>query len=163
MDALYEWKGSGLYPDANRTLRFSYGQIKGYSPSDAVWYQPFTTLKGVIDKNTGVEPFDVPEGLSELYNSKNFGMWKDDELNDVPVAFTHLCDLTGGSSGSPVMNARGELIGVVFDGNYEAMISDWQFDYQLQRAISVDIRYVLFITEKFGNAGFILDEMGVKH
>jgi len=84
-------------------------------------------------------------------------------LKDVPVAFTHICDITGGNSGSPVMNAKGEIIGIAFDGNYEAMISDWQFDYDLQRTISVDIHYVLFITEKFGKAGFILDEMGVKH
>lgn len=88
-------------------------------------------------------------------------MWADPELNDVPVAFTHQCDITGGNSGSPVMNAKGEIIGVAFDGNYEAMIGDWQYDFDLQRTISVDIRYCLFITEKFGKAGFILEEMGI--
>lgn len=163
IDGLFEWKGTGMYPDANRTLRFTSGNIKGYSPADGVWYLPFTTLKGVIQKNTGEEPFNVPDKLTELYNKKDYGRWEDPNLKDVPVAFTHQCDITGGNSGSPVMNAKGELIGLAFDGNYEAMISDWQYDFDLQRVISVDIRYVLFITEKFSNAGFILNEMGVSH
>ncbi|MEE4260595.1 MAG: S46 family peptidase, partial [Bacteroidales bacterium] len=162
IDALYEWKGSNMYPDANSTMRFTAGPVKGYSPTDAVWYMPFTTLNGVVQKNNGVVPFDAPAGLIELANKKDYGNWVDPELNDVPVAFLHQCDITGGNSGSPVMNAKGELIGVAFDGNYEAMISDWQYDYELQRTISVDIRYVMFVTEKFANAGFILDEMGVK-
>lgn len=161
IDALFEWKGSSMYPDANGTMRFTSGSVKGYSPEDAVWYRPFTSLKGVVDKDTGEEPFDVDEGLKTLYQSKDFGKWADPELNDVPVAFTHQCDITGGNSGSPVMNARGEIIGVAFDGNYEAMIGDWQYDYDLQRTISVDIRYCLFITQKFGKANFILEEMGV--
>ncbi len=163
IDAIYEWKGSTLYPDANGTMRFTSGPVKGYMPEDAVWYYPFTTLKGVIAKNTGVEPFNAPQGLIDLYNKKDYGKWTDPELKDVPVAFLSQCDITGGNSGSPVMNAKGNLIGVAFDGNYEAMISDWQYDIDLQRTISVDIRYVLFITEKFGHAGFILDEMGVSH
>ncbi|PLW96339.1 MAG: hypothetical protein C0591_08920 [Marinilabiliales bacterium] len=161
IDALYEWQGSNMYPDANSTMRFTAGPVKGYSPTDAVWYKPFTTLNGVVQKNTGIEPFDAPAKLLELAYEKDYGNWVDPELNDVPVAFLHQCDITGGNSGSPVMNAKGELIGVAFDGNYEAMISDWQYDYELQRTISVDIRYVMFITEKFANAGFILDEMGV--
>ncbi len=163
MNAIYEWKGTGLYPDANGTIRFTCGPVKGYKPADAVCYSPFTTLKGVIEKNTGVEPFDAPAGLVELSNKNDFGQWMNPELKDVPVAFTHICDITGGNSGSPVMNAKGEIIGIAFDGNYEAMIGDWKFDYDLQRTISVDIHYVLFVTEKFGKAGFILDEMGVKH
>ena len=161
IDALYEWKGSNMYPDANSTMRFTAGPVKGYSPTDAVWYKPFTTLKVLFKKIPGVEPFDAPAKLIELANKKDYGNWVDPELNDVPVAFLHQCDITGGNSGSPVMNAKGELIGVAFDGNYEAMISDWQYDYELQRTISVDIRYVMFVTEKFANAGFILDEMGV--
>jgi Peptidase S46 len=162
MDALYEWKGTTMYSDANSTIRFTWGPIKGYKPADAVWYYPFTSLQGVVDKNTGVEPFDAPEGLMALEEKKDFSRWKDPGLNDVPVAFLNQCDITGGNSGSPVMNANGEIIGIAFDGNYEAMISDWKYDYALQRCISVDIRYVLFVTEKFGNASFLLDEMGVK-
>jgi hypothetical protein len=163
IDALYEWKGSNLYPDANGTMRFTYGPVKGYMPEDAVWYYPFTTLRGVINKEKNEDPFDVPDRLVELYNNKDWGNYVDPELEQVPVAFTHMGDITGGNSGSPIMNANGEIIGIAFDGNYESMISDWQYDADLQRVISVDIRYVLFITDKFGNGGFILDEMGVMH
>jgi hypothetical protein len=162
LDALYAWKGKTMYPDANGTIRFTSGRIKGYKPRNAVWYDPFTSLQGVVEKNTGVEPFDAPSGLVELSNKKDYGTWMDPVLKDVPVAFLNTCDITGGNSGSPVMNAKGELVGVVFDGNYEAMISDWQYDIELQRAISCDIRYVLYVTQKFSNAGFILDEMQVK-
>ncbi len=163
IDALYAWKGTNLYPDADGTMRFTWGPVKGYRPADAVWYYPFTTLRGVVEKNTGKEPFNAPAGLIDLYKKKDYTRWIDTELQDVPVAFLNQCDITGGNSGSPVLNAKGELIGVVFDGNYEAMISDWQYDYELQRSITADIRYVLFVTEKFGHAGFILDEMGVEH
>ena len=162
IDALYEWKGTTMYPDANSTIRFTWGPVKGYKPRDAVWYYPLTSLRGVLEKNTGEEPFNAPEELTTLEEKRDFGQWSDPELNDIPVAFLNQCDITGGNSGSPVMNAKGEIIGVAFDGNYEAMISDWQYDYDLQRCIAVDIRYVMFITEKFGNAGFLLDEMGVK-
>jgi hypothetical protein len=162
LDALFAWKGTNLYPDANGTIRFTSGRIKGYKPRNAVWYDPFTSLQGVVEKNTGTEPFNAPEGLVKLYKKKDFGNWMDPVLKDVPVAFLNTCDITGGNSGSPVMNAKGELAGVVFDGNYEAMISDWQYDADLQRAISCDIRYVLYITQKFGNAGFLIDEMQAK-
>jgi hypothetical protein len=161
IEALYEWKGGNLYPDANGTMRFTFGLIRGYDPADAVTYHPFTSLKGVIDKNTGKEPFNAPAGLVSLYKNKDFGRWIDPQRKDVPVAFTHMADITGGNSGSPVMNAKGEIIGVVFDGNYEAMISDWQYDYDIQRTISVDIRYVMFILDKFSKADFLLKEMGV--
>jgi hypothetical protein len=162
MDALFEWQGTNMYSDANGTIRFTWGPLKGYKPADAVWYYPFTTLNGVLSKNTGKEPFDAPPALVDLERKKDFGRWSDPDLNDVPVAFLNQCDITGGNSGSPVMNAKGEIVGVAFDGNYEAMISDWQYDYSLQRCIAVDIRYILFVTEKFGNASFILNEMGLK-
>jgi hypothetical protein len=135
--------------------------VAGYKPADAVWYKPFTTLKGVIEKNTGEEPFNMPPALKPLYDNKEFGRWVDPDRGDMTVAFTHICDITGGNSGSPVLNGKGELIGIAFDGNYEAMTSDWQFDGDIQRSISVDIRYVMFITEKLAGADFILKEMGL--
>jgi hypothetical protein len=110
LDALFAWKGKNLYPDANSTIRFTSGRIKGYKPRNAVWYDPFTSLNGVIEKNTGVEPFNAPDGLVEMYNKKDFGNWMDPVLKDVPVAFLNTCDITGGNSGSPVMNAKGELV-----------------------------------------------------
>jgi hypothetical protein len=161
LEGLYEWKGTGLYPDANGTKRITWGKVKGYRPADAVWYYPFTTLEGVVEKNIGEEPFDAPASLVDLYNKKDFGRWANPAMKDVPVAWLNQCDITGGNSGSPVLNAKGEICGVVFDGNYEAMISDWQYDYALQRCIAVDIHYVLFITEKVGKAGFLLDEMEI--
>jgi hypothetical protein len=161
LDGLFEWKGTGMYPDANGTKRFTWGKIKGYRPADAVWYYPFTTLEGVVEKNTGVEPFNAPASLVDLYNKKDFGRWANPAMKDVQVAYLNQCDITGGNSGSPVLNAKGEICGVAFDGNYEAMISDWQYDFALQRCIAVDIHYVLFITEKVGKAGFLLDEMQI--
>ena len=161
LEGLFTWKGTGMYPDANGTKRFTWGKIKGYRPADAVWDYPFTTLTGVIEKNTGIEPFSAPSELVNLYNKKDFGKWENPAMKDVPVAFLNQCDITGGNSGSPVLNAKGEICGLAFDGNYESMISDWQYDYALQRCINVDIHYVLFITEKVGKAGFLLEEMGV--
>jgi hypothetical protein len=161
LSAVYEYKGTGLYPDANGTMRFTYGHIAGYKPADAIQYEPFTTLAGVIAKDTGNEPFDMPRKLKTLYDAKDYGQWAHPDFEDVSVNFTHRCDITGGNSGSAVMNARGELIGLAFDGNYEAMTSDWQYDYDMQRTISVDIRYVLFITEKFAGARHLLTEMGI--
>ncbi len=150
-----------LYPDATGTLRFTYGTVKGYQPRDAVWYLPFTTLSGVIAKNTGEAPFDMPEKLAELKRSDDLGPWTDPELEDVPCCFLMTGDITNGNSGSAVMNRHGELIGLAFDGNYEAMTSDWRFQEAIQRAIVVDIRYVLFVTRKFAGAQRILDEMGM--
>jgi hypothetical protein len=161
INALYAWKGKNLYPDANSTIRFTYGAVRGYSPADAIYYRPFTTLKGVLEKDTGVEPFNAPAKLTELYQKKDFGKWVKPELNDVSVCFLCLGDITGGNSGSAVMNARGELIGLAFDGNYEAMTSDWLYDPEIQRTIAVDVRYVLFITEKFAGADYLLKEMGL--
>jgi hypothetical protein len=162
IDALYAWKGSSLYPDANRTIRFSYGRVEGYQPRDAVYYEPFTFIKGMLEKDTGKEPFNMPEGVKKLYAAKDFGRWTYPGVNDVPIAFTHKVDSTGGNSGSPVINAKGEIVGILFDGNYESMTGDWQYDPAIQRSISVDIRFVMFITEKLAGADDILKEMQVK-
>lgn len=161
LEVLESFKGKALYPDATSTMRFTYGTIKGYQPKDAVWYLPFSTLSGVIAKNTGKEPFNMPAKLKELYLKGDSGRWQDPELNDVPSCFLMTGDITGGNSGSAVMNRNGELIGLAFDGNYEAMTSDWQFQEAIQRTIAVDIRYVMFITEKFAGADWILQEMGL--
>ncbi len=162
IDALYAWKGANLYPDANGTIRFSYGAVEGYPPRDAVYFEPFTTIKGMLEKDTGQEPFNVPEGIKELYAKKDFGRWAHPGMNDVTIAFTHKVDSTGGNSGSPVMNTKSEMVGILFDGNYEAMTCDWQYDSKIQRTISVDIRFVMFVTEKLAKAHAILKELGLE-
>ncbi|MCI0513379.1 S46 family peptidase [candidate division KSB1 bacterium] len=159
---MYEWKKSGLYPDANGTLRFTYGQVQGYQPRDAVTYHWLTTLGGVIEKHTGVEPFNCPEGLIKLYQAQDFGKYALAKSTEVPVNFLANTDITGGNSGSPVMNGKGEIVGVVFDGNYEAMSTDFQFNPALSRTINVDSRYVLFITEKFSKALDVLKELNLR-
>jgi hypothetical protein len=155
-----EMKGSTPYPDANFTMRFTYGNVKGYQPREAVTYSPFTTLKGVIEKDTGVFPFDVPEKLKDLQKAKDFGRFGVGDT--VPVNFLATTDIIGGNSGSPIMNGYGEQVGIIFDGNYEGLGDDLFYDPNYNRSIAVDIRYVLFVTEKFGNAGWILDEMSLK-
>ncbi len=155
-----EMKGVEPYPDANASLRFSYGEVKGYNPREAVTYTPFTTLKGTIDKDTGIFPFDVPNKLKELQKSKDFGRYGVGD--SVPVNFLATTDIIGGNSGSPILNGDGEQVGIVFDGNYEGLGNDIFFNPDYGRTIAVDIRYVLFVTEKFGDAGWILNEMTIK-
>jgi hypothetical protein len=161
--ALMEMRKGLSYPDANFTLRFTYGEIKGYKPRDAVTYDWQTSLSGVLEKDTGEEPFDVPEKLKELSRKRDFGSYTDPRLNDVPVAFLSTNDITGGNSGSAVMNGKGELIGLAFDGNYEGLGVDYAFEAPLQRTLVVDIRYVLFLTEKFAGADYLLKEMQIKN
>ncbi len=161
MDAKKRWLNKSFVPDANRTLRLTYGYIKGYSPADAVYYEPITTLTGVIEKGKKSGEYKLPEKIRELYKNKDFGMFKSDKLNDVPVALLYNTDTSGGNSGSPIMNAYGELIGVNFDRAYEATINDYTWSAKYSRSIGVDIRYVLWITQKVGGADFLLKEMGV--
>jgi hypothetical protein len=155
-------KGLPYYPDANFTLRFTYGEVKGYKPRDAVTYDYQTSLSGVIEKDSGEDPFAVPEGLKELKAKKDFGPYVDPRLNDVPVNFLLTTDITGGNSGSPVMNGRGEIIGLAFDGNFEGLGGDYAFEPSLNRTIAVDIRYALFVTEKFAGASSLFNEMQIK-
>ena len=162
IEGISSWKKTTLYPDANRTLRFTYGEVKGYKPRDAVWYQSQTTLSGVIEKDGGKEPFDVPERLKQLQARREFGRYLDRKLGDVPVDFISTADITGGNSGSPIMNGRGELIGIIFDGNYEGLGSDYVYNGDLSRAIAVDIRYVFFLTEKFSGADYLFKEMQIR-
>lgn len=149
--------------DANFSIRLSYGRILPYDPADGIRYNYYTTLKGVIEKENPENPteFTVPEKVKELYAAKDFGRYAN-ENGELPVAFLSDCDITGGNSGSPVMNARGELIGLAFDGNWEAMSGDVAFEPDLQRMISVDIRYVLFVIDKFAGAGWLLDELVIE-
>ncbi len=161
MQLRMKYKGNLLYPDANSTMRLSAGEIKGYSPADAVHYDCLTTLTGVIEKQTGSEPFDSPRKLRQLYQSKDFGSYADGSVHDVPVDFLSTNDVTGGNSGSPILNGRGELIGLVFDGNYESISADYHFIPRLTRTINVDSRYVLFVLDKFAGAEELLREMKV--
>ncbi len=158
-----EMRGGMRYPDANRTLRFSYGEVKGYIPKDAAIYQPFTTLSGVIEKDTGREPFDAPEKLKQLYRARDFGPYATPDGQNVPVDFLSTTDIIGGNSGSPIMNGRGEQVGIVFDGNYEGLGNDFFYNDAKGRTISVDIRYVLFIADKFGGAGYLLKELDIRN
>ena len=159
---LLEWKeGEPSYPDANSTMRMTYGTVKGYSPKDAVIYKHYTTLDGVMEKEDPDNwEFVVPEKLKELWKNKDFGRYGTAD-GKMPACFLSNNDITGGNSGSPVMNSRGELIGLAFDGNWESMSSDVMFEPDLQRCINVDIRYVLFIVDKFGGAGYLIDEMTI--
>jgi hypothetical protein len=150
-----------FYPDANSTMRCTYGNVKSYNPKDAIHYTYFTTLKGVIEKAVpGDAEFDIPEKLTQLYNNKDFGQYAD-ATGNVPVGFITTNDITGGNSGSPVINADGQLIGTAFDGNWEAMSGDIAFDEQYKRTICVDVRYLLFIVDKFGGATNLINEMTI--
>lgn len=160
--AMLEMKKTPYYPDANFTLRFTYGEVKGYKPRDAVTYDYQTSLSGVLEKDTGVDPFAVPQALKDLAKKKDFGNYVDPRLNDVPVNFLTTTDITGGNSGSPMMNGKGEITGLVFDGNYEGLAGDYAYDINLNRTLAVDIRYVLFLTEKMGGAGYLFNEMQIK-
>src|SRR5439155_17010977 len=163
VQAMSEMRGTTSYPDANRTLRFTYGEVKGYIPHDAAVYQAFTNLSGVIEKDTGREPFDAHEKLKQLYKTRDFGPYATADGQNVPVNFLSTTDIIGGNSGSPIMNGRGEQIGIVFDGNYEGLGNDFFSNDAKGRTISVDIRYVLFILDKFGGSGYLLKELDIKY
>lgn len=153
--------GKAMYPDANFTMRLTYGKIKDYYPMDAVHYDYITTLDGVMEKEDPDNwEFVVPAKLKELYKNKDFGQYALPN-GKMPVAFISTNDITGGNSGSPVINGKGELIGTAFDGNWEAMSGDIVFEPELQRTISVDIRYTLFIVEKYAGAKRLIDEMTI--
>ena len=159
---LLEWKkGEPSYPDANFTMRYTYGTVGGYSPKDAVVYKHYTTLDGVMEKEDPDNwEFVVPEKLKELWKNQDYGQYGTAD-GQMVTCFLSNNDITGGNSGSPIMNGRGELIGLAFDGNWESMSSDVMFEPELQRCINVDIRYVLFIVDKFGGAGWLIDEMDI--
>ena len=159
---LLEWqKGKATYPDANSTMRLTYGTVLPYSPKDAIMYNYYSTLKGVMEKeDPNNYEFKVPAKLKALYEAKDYGQYAMADGN-LPVNFLTNNDITGGNSGSPVLDADGCLIGLAFDGNWESMSSDVMFEPDLQRCICVDIRYVLFLMDKLGGAGHLLSEMNI--
>lgn len=156
-------KGKKMYPDANFTMRVSYGNVKSYSPKDAVKYNHVCTLSGVLEKyKPGDYEFDVPAKLLELAKNKDFGQYADAATKDIVVSFISTNDITGGNSGSPVINAKGELIGLAFDGNYEALSHKIAFDKDLNRTINLDVRYLLWVVEKLGGASNIIAELDIR-
>ncbi len=149
------------YPDANFTIRLTYGNVKSYTPADAVHYDYYTTTDGILQKeNPDNDEFNVPAKLKELILKKDFGRYAM-KNGEMPVCFISTNDITGGNSGSPVINAHGELIGAAFDGNWESLSGDISFDNEKQRCICVDIRYILFIIDKLGGAQHLIDEMTI--
>ncbi len=163
MDALKAFKKEPFAPDANSTLRITYGTVRGYKPTpEAAAHKPFTLLTEVVGKHKGKEPFDAPQRLIEAVKAKKLGPYIDPSLGDVPVDFLADLHITGGNSGSATLDARGNLVGLVFDGNYEAMASDWVFVPSLTRSIHVDIRYVLWLLDAVDGGDHILKELGVE-
>ncbi len=148
-----------FYPDANLTLRVAYGHIKGYSPADGTYYTPSSTIKGIMEKdNPEIFDYNIPQRLRDIYATKDYGRW-DDATGEVPVCFIATNHTTGGNSGSPVINAEGDLIGLNFDRVWEGTMSDIVFDPDICRNIALDVRYVLFTIDKIGNASYLFDEM----
>jgi hypothetical protein len=166
MAAVIAWKksqGKPVYPDANSTLRITYGTVSPYAPRDGVVKGPFTTVDGIVEKHTGKDPFIAPKELLEAVKARRFGPFKDPVLGTVPVNFLSSADTTGGNSGSAIMNKRGELVGLNFDSTYESITKDWYFDSAITRAIHVDIRYMLWVMKEVDHADNLLKEMTVKY
>lgn len=157
-----EFLKQSFVPDANATLRLTYGQIKGYSPGDAVYKSPITTLGGAVAKATGVEPFILPQSIIDKHAGRDFGQFIHPKLKDVPTAILYDTDTTGGNSGSPILNGEGRLVGVNFDRAFEATINDFAWNESYSRSIGVDIRYALWITGKVFGADHLLTELGVE-
>ncbi len=163
VEAMRERAGGMLAPDANRSLRITYGTVRGYAPKPgAPVFEPFTKLSGVVAKNTNEDPFDAPKALLDAVAAGKVGPYVDAKLGEVPVNFLADLDITGGNSGSATLDARGELVGLAFDGNYESMASDWLFIPEVTRSIHVDLRYMLWVLDAVSNADALLGELGVK-
>ena len=155
--------GKPMYPDANSTMRLTYGKVGGYEGADATEFKYYTTTKGILQKEiAGDEEFTVPTKLKTAIQTKNYGAYLDKRTGEMHVAFLSNNDITGGNSGSPIFNAKGELLGLAFDGNWEAMSGDIIFEPNMQRTINVDVRYILFIMDKVGGANRLIDELSIK-
>lgn len=166
MQALREWdKERAFYPDANFTLRVAYGTVTGYENADGEYHTHLTTLDGIIAKdNPEIYDYDIPQSLRDIYKNKDYGRWAigKNGKQSVPVCFLASNHTTGGNSGSPVLNGKGELVGINFDRTWRSTMSDIEFDPAICRNISVDIRYVLFVVDRIGGARYLLEEMGIK-
>ncbi len=161
LDALRVANAGRLYPDANGTLRVGFGQVKGYTPKNAVWYMPQTDVRGVLQKSTDQEPFNTPKRLLERAEKHEFGTYADPDLVTLPVAFISTNVVTNGSSGSVTLNAWGELCGLAFDSNWEGVGSDFMVEDDLTRTIHVDSRYMLWVMDAVDGAHNLLREMGI--
>jgi hypothetical protein len=158
--AFRQSQGRAVYPDANSTLRLSYGKVTPLVARDAVTYAPLTTVNGIVEKNTGKAPFDAPKPLLDAIHKGDFAGYTDPATGAMPVDFLSNLDTTGGNSGSPVMNARGELVGLNFDSNWEAVSASWMYDPRYKRAIHVDLRYMRWLMDKVYPAPWLLKELG---
>jgi len=164
MEAITAWQkeqGVLAYPDANSTLRVTFGNVLGGSPADGLVYTPFTTLEGITAKDTGEDPFNAPKKLLDAVAAKDYGSYKLDAIGSVPVNFLSDLDVTGGNSGSATLNSKGELVGLLFDGTYESINSDWDFDPRTTRSIHVDSRYMMWVMEKVDGANALIEEMDI--
>jgi hypothetical protein len=159
--AYFNDKKLPVYADANSTLRITYGNVKGYSPVDGLTATPFTTLEGIVEKDTGIKPFNASKKQLELIKSKSYGEYAKRELGSVPVNYLGTLDITGGNSGSPTLNDKAEFVGLVFDGVYESIIGDWDYDTKLNRSIHVDIKYMLWVMEHVDGATNLIEEMDI--
>ncbi|MFW7379821.1 MAG: S46 family peptidase [Oligoflexus sp.] len=157
--AFYRSKGQAIYPDANSTLRITYGTVQGYTDRSGTKQEPFTVLEGIADKHSGEEPFNSPAEQLKLIQAKDYGSYASKKLKTVPVNFLADLDITGGNSGSAALDGNGKLVGLAFDGTIDGVISDWGFDPAFTRAIQVDIRYMLWVMEKLDDATFLIQEM----
>ena len=155
-------KGEAVYPDANGSLRITFGNVMGYAKRDGSRQLPFTRLEEVAEKATGKEPFDAPQAQLDAIRAKRYGGLVDKKLGTVPVNFLSDLDITGGNSGSPVLDAQGRLVGLAFDGNWESVSSNWVFDPAVTRMISVDQRYMRWIMQEVFPAPQLLQELGVQ-
>jgi hypothetical protein len=164
MQAIIAWKeaqGLPVYPDANSSLRVTFGNVQGVAPRDGVSYAPFTTVQGIVEKDTGEVPFNAPKPEIDAIKAKAFDSYASKKQGTLPVDFLADLDITGGNSGSPALDAQGRLVGLAFDGNWESVSGDWLFNPDLNRSIQVDVRYMLWVMHHLDHADNLLKEMGV--